>query len=259
MENALEISNLSFCYRDNGETRLAIEDANLSIAKGEFICLIGHSGCGKSTLLNLIAGLESPDMGGIVACGKPVIGPGVDRAMVFQYYSLFPWMTVLKNVAFSIEHSHAGAGLAKQEIIDLARESLAQVSMLDAADMYPFQLSGGMQQRVAIARALAMQSEILLMDEPFGALDARNRSKLQGLLESLWMSESNNRSAVFVTHDLDEAILLADRIVFMRPQRIERIIEVNLPRPRTAGDLTVFPGYHELRDELLELFYMDES
>lgn len=236
-----------------------LEDVSLSVAKGEFVCLIGHSGCGKSTLLNLVAGLEKPDMGGIVACGKPVAGPGVDRAMVFQHYSLFPWMTVSKNVVFSIEHSREGAKLSKQEVLQRAREALSQVGMADAAEMYPFELSGGMQQRVAIARALAMRSEILLMDEPFGALDARNRAKLQTLLERLWSRESNERSAVFVTHDLDEALLLADRIVFMRPRRIESVIEVDLPRPRAVGDLVATPAYQELRGKLLSLFYMDEE
>lgn len=257
--NAIEISNMSFAYRDAGQTYLAVENANLSIKRGEFVCLIGHSGCGKTTLLNLIAGLERPTVGGIVANGKPVTGPGADRAMVFQHYSLFPWMTVVKNVAFSIEHSRSGKKLSKDETLCRANTALAQVGMLDSADKYPFQLSGGMQQRVAIARALAMESEILLMDEPFGALDARNRAKLQALLERVWNDGDNERTAVFVTHDLDEAILLADRIVFMRPGHIERAIEVNLPRPRTTGDFTSLAGYHELRDELLNLFYMDED
>lgn len=259
MTNAIEISNMSFAYKDAGQTHLAIENANLQINRGEFVCLIGHSGCGKTTLLNLIAGLERPTVGGIIANGKPVAGPGTDRAMVFQHYSLFPWMTVIKNVAFSIAHSKHGKALSKEETLCRAKAALTQVGMLDSSDKYPFQLSGGMQQRVAIARALAMESEILLMDEPFGALDARNRARLQALLEEVWSAGSNDRTAVFVTHDLDEAILLADRIVFMRPGRVERVIEVDLPRPRTNGDFTSLPGYHELRDELLSLFYMDED
>ena len=250
---------MSFAYKDASQTHLAIEDANLQIKQGELVCLIGHSGCGKTTMLNLIAGLEKPTVGGIVANGKPVSGPGSDRAMVFQHYSLFPWMTAIKNVAFSIEHSKNGKGLSKDETLCRAKSALAQVGMLDSADKYPFQLSGGMQQRVAIARALAMESEILLMDEPFGALDARNRAKLQALLEEVWNDGDNGRTAVFVTHDLDEAILLADRIVFMRPGHIERVIKVDLPRPRTSGDFISLSGYHKLRDELLGLFYMDED
>ena len=258
-ENAIEISNLSFAYKDNGKTQLAIDNASLKIGKGEFVCLIGHSGCGKTTLLNLIAGLETPTAGGIIACGKPVSEPGADRSMVFQHYSLFPWMTALKNVVFSVEHSKSGRALGKDKVLQRAKDALAQVGMSEAADKYPFQLSGGMQQRVAIARALAMESDILLMDEPFGALDARNRAKLQALLEEVWNTGANRRTAVFVTHDLDEAILLADRIVFMRPGRIERVIDVRLPRLRTSGDITALDGYHELRDELLSLFYLDED
>ena len=250
------INGVSYCYRDNNEVYLALEDIDLHVTDGEFICLIGHSGCGKSTLLSLLAGLAMPDAGTVEVDGIRVTGPSTSRAMVFQHYSLFPWMKVVKNVAFSIRH--AGQKMGRDEACARALEYLKEVGMADAANKYPFQLSGGMQQRVAIARALAMESDILLLDEPFGALDARNRQELQELLLDLWHNAEHRRTVVFVTHDLSEALLLADRIVFMVPKHIECIVDVDFPRPRNLEKLSLDPHFREMRSELMELFYMDE-
>lgn len=252
----IDINGVSYCYRDNNEMYLALEDIDLHVTDGEFICLIGHSGCGKSTLLSLLAGLAMPDAGTVEVDGIRVTGPSTSRAMVFQHYSLFPWMKVVKNVAFSIRH--AGQKMGRDEACARALEYLKEVGMADAANKYPFQLSGGMQQRVAIARALAMESDILLLDEPFGALDARNRQELQELLLDLWHNAEHRRTVVFVTHDLSEALLLADRIVFMVPKHIECIVDVDFPRPRNLEKLSLDPHFREMRSELMELFYMDE-
>ena len=252
----IDINSVSYCYRDNNEVYLALEDIELHVADGEFICLIGHSGCGKSTLLSLLAGLAVPDAGTVEVDGIRVTGPSTSRAMVFQHYSLFPWMKVVKNVAFSIRH--AGQKMGRDEACARALEYLKEVGMADAANKYPFQLSGGMQQRIAIARALAMESDILLLDEPFGALDARNRQELQELLLDLWHNAEHRRTVVFVTHDLSEALLLADRIVFMVPKHIECIVDVDFPRPRNLEELSLDPHFREMRSELMELFYMDE-
>lgn len=252
----IDINNVSYCYRDNNEVYLALEDIDLHIADGEFICLVGHSGCGKSTLLSLLAGLAMPDAGSVEVDGVRVTGPSTSRAMVFQHYSLFPWMKVAKNVAFSIRH--AGRKVSREDAQAQALKYLSEVGMADASNKYPFQLSGGMQQRVAIARALAMESDILLLDEPFGALDARNRLELQELLLELWHSAEHRRTVVFVTHDLSEALLLADRIVFMVPKHIERIVDVDFPRPRSMEELSLDPQFRAMRAELMELFYVDE-
>lgn len=254
--SSIDINSVSYCYRDNNEVFLALEDVDLHVADGEFVCLVGHSGCGKSTLLSLLAGLAMPDAGSVEVDGIRVTGPSTSRAMVFQHYSLFPWMTVLKNVAFSI--CHAGQKISKDDAYTRALKYLDEVGMAKAADKYPFQLSGGMQQRVAIARALAMESDTLLLDEPFGALDARNRQELQELLLDLWHNAEHRRTVVFVTHDLSEALLLADRIVFMVPKHIERIVDVDFPRPRNLEELSLDPHFREMRSELMELFYVDE-
>lgn len=253
--SSIQIDGVSYCYRDSNQAFLALDNIDLSIPSGEFVCLVGHSGCGKSTLLSLLSGLVKPDTGTIRIDESKVDGPSVDRAMVFQHYSLFPWMTVEKNVAFSIRHSKRSLG--KAQVKGEVARRLSDVGMLEAAGKYPFQLSGGMQQRVAIARALAMESDILLLDEPFGALDARNRTELQQLLVDLWQSSKRKRTVVFVTHDLNEALLLADRIVFMRPKHIERIVDVDFARPRSLEELSLDLEFRKLRGELLELFYDD--
>jgi NitT/TauT family transport system ATP-binding protein len=204
----------------------ALSDINLSLDDGEFMSVVGASGCGKSTLLRIVAGLEPASGGELVLDSAPLLGPGKDRGMVFQQYTLYPWLSAQENVEFGLRH------LPKKQRADVARRFLDVVGLLDFARSYPFQLSGGMQQRVAIARALALQPSILLMDEPFGALDAQTRSLMQELLLSIW--ERDRLSVLFVTHDIDEAIFLADRICVLatKPGRVRELIDVPLPRPR---------------------------
>ena len=248
----IEAKNLTYEYDDGF---VALKDLNFRIDDGEFVCVVGHSGCGKSTLLRLISGLSLITSGELLFNGKQIEGPGLDRAVVFQQYSLFPWKTALKNVTYGIHQ--ASPELSKEEVRKKAEEALASVGMTHAKDRYPFQLSGGMKQRVAIARALALNSDTLLLDEPFGALDQHRRAQLQELLLNLWESGERRKTVVFVTHDIDEAILLADRIFFMRPGAIERVIEVGLDRNRDAATLAENPRFGELRRELLELFALD--
>ncbi len=256
----LEVDEVTYSYRDKAGTSRALDRVSLRVDEGEFVCLIGHSGCGKSTLLSVLAGLNTPDSGRVTMGGSPLEGPGTTRAVVFQHYSLFPWMTALKNVSFSMRK--AQKGLRKREAIERASAYLDQVGILKEAGRYPFQLSGGMQQRVAIARALAMESDVLLLDEPFGALDAKSRRELQNLLIRLWQEAGANgrrRTVVFVTHDIDEALVLADRILFMRPGRIERDIPVDMPRPREACCGKKCAAFLSLESAIRSLFYLDES
>jgi NitT/TauT family transport system ATP-binding protein len=204
----------------------ALNDINLTLEDGEFVSVVGASGCGKSTLLRIVAGLEPASGGELTLDGAALTGPGRDRGMVFQQYTLYPWLSAEDNIKFGLRH------LPKKERTEVARKFLAVVGLLDFAGSYPFQLSGGMQQRVAIARALALRPSILLMDEPFGALDAQTRSLMQELLLSIW--ERDRLSVLFVTHDIDEAIFLADRICVLstKPGRVRELIDVHLPRPR---------------------------
>ena len=218
---------------------VALEDASLSIRKGEFVCLIGPSGCGKSTLLRMIAGFEDVSEGRLHMWGKPVGGPGPDRGMVFQDYGLFPWLTVARNVGFG----PAARGRPAAEVADTTRRFVEMVGLAKFADAYPHQLSGGMKQRVAIARVLANEAEMVLMDEPFGALDAMTRENLQGELLDIW--QRTKLTVIFVTHAIEEAILLADRILVMSPGpgRIVADERVELPRPRDPTD----PDFNALR------------
>lgn len=250
---AISFKNVSYSYIDGNESYLALENVNLEIDDGEFVCLIGHSGCGKSTLLSLLAGLSMPTSGEILIDGTPVSGPSPDRSIVFQSYSLFPWQTALKNVTFSIRQTNKG--ISKEQARARALELLAQVGMEDAANRYPFQLSGGMRQRVAIARALGIDAPTMLLDEPFGALDPLIRSKLQELLLRLWNEgEGCCKTAVFVTHDIDEALILADRIVFMEPRHITREFILPKDRDRTADAIVEDARLHDIKREVMELF-----
>ncbi|MDR3305556.1 MAG: ABC transporter ATP-binding protein [Clostridiales Family XIII bacterium] len=256
----IEINNLSVEYAaEGGRPFTAVEDISLSVADGEFVAVIGSSGSGKSTLLSVLEGILSPAAGEVRIDGAPLSGPGTDRGVVFQHYSLFPWMSAGKNIAFGIEQ--AGSALSKAERREIADAYLAKVGLAGAGDKYPGQLSGGMQQRVAIARALAMDTEILLMDEPFGAVDAKNRTILQELLLELWEGDGTQakKTVVFVTHDIDEALLLADRVVMLEgsPGRVERIFEVPFPRPRNRAALVQSPEYAALRGELIARFFHD--
>ncbi len=229
----MEVQNLGRVFETRTGDVTALNDINFEVRRREFICVIGQSGCGKSTLIRILAGLDYPTSGQILLDGKEVHGPGPDRGMVFQGYTLFPWLTVKRNVMFGLlakgESSH------KAEID--ARMWLNMVGLSQFADAYPHQLSGGMKQRVAIARALANQPRILLMDEPFGALDAQTRCQMQNYLLQIWSAV--DVTVLFITHDLDEAIYLADRIIVLgaRPGHIREIINVPLLRPRTRETL----------------------
>ena len=225
---SIEIKNINKSFDGRGKNLSVLENINLEINDGELICLLGPSGCGKTTLLRLIAGLDQPTSGEIVANGELVEKPSGDRAVIFQQYSLFPWLTVLQNVTFGLEIS----GGSKEENIQAAERYLKSVGLLEFKDSYPHELSGGMKQRVAIIRSLLNHSPILLMDEPFSALDMQNRHKLQSQLIGVWKRFEN--TIVFVTHDVDEAVYLADKIVIMgkNPGRIDKVIEVDIERPR---------------------------
>lgn len=246
---AIELSHVGFHYSERGRRETVLDGVDLTIEDGQFVCVLGASGCGKSTLLSLMAGLRMPTAGAVRIDGRPVTGPGTDRAMVFQQASLFPWLTAIGNIRFGIRQAHRA--LDRRSVRRLAEQHLAQVGLTAAADKYPHQLSGGMCQRVAIARAFAMDADILLLDEPFGALDAGNRSDLQSLLERLWNGAGRRKTVVFVTHDLNEAVRLADRIIYMVPGRVAADLAVTLPRPRQGGRSAAESG---LRTALSALF-----
>lgn len=255
----IEIQNLTVDYSEKNKHFTALEDVSFSVEAGEFVSVIGSSGCGKSTLLSILEGINSPTKGSILIDGKPIQGTGPDRGVVFQHYSLFPWMTARKNVAFGVKQIKKK--LSKSERLKIADEFLDKVGLEDFKNKYPSQLSGGMQQRVAIARALAMDTDILLMDEPFGAIDAKNRTILQELLLKLWEGNGTQekKTVIFVTHDIDEAILLSDRIIMMssHPGRVNKEISVPFVRPRNRSKLVQTKEYGEFRNELLSLFYSD--
>jgi NitT/TauT family transport system ATP-binding protein/sulfonate transport system ATP-binding protein len=225
----------------NGEIE-ALAPVDLSIPKGEFVCLIGASGCGKSTLLRVIAGFEEPTTGGVSIDGRLITGPGSDRGMVFQDYALFPWMTVRDNISFGPRQRH----LPREEIARMADEFVRMVGLERFADRYPNQLSGGMKQRVAIARVLANNADILLMDEPFGALDALTREQLQHELLQIW--KRTGVTTIFVTHSVEEAVLLADRVLVMSagPGRIDSDFQIDLVRPRDVSS----PEFNALRRDI---------
>lgn len=249
----ISFKDVSYIYVNGDETFPALENVNLDIEDGEFVCLVGHSGCGKSTMLNIIAGLAKPTQGEVLIDGRPIEGPGPDRAIVFQNYSLFPWQTALKNVMFAIRQTNKGVSRERAKARALAL--LGQVEMEDAAGRYPFQLSGGMRQRVAIARALAVDAPILLLDEPFGALDPLIRHKLQELLMELWNGgEGRRKTTVFVTHDIDEALFLADRIVFMEPKHVIETLVLPRGRSRKLTEFDSDPAIKEAKQKVLRLF-----
>jgi NitT/TauT family transport system ATP-binding protein len=251
----IQLNHAYLDYVDNGKAFNALNDLNLSVEEGEFISIIGSSGCGKSTILNVLCGMRPLTRGEFLIDDAPVNGPGKNRGIVFQHYSLFPWMTSKRNVSFGIKQ--AKTDISVKEIDELARQHLNKVGLNGFENKYPFQLSGGMQQRVAIARTLAMKPEILLMDEPFGAIDAKNKIVLQDLLLDLLLNEEEKKTIVFVTHDVDEAILLSDRMLFMHDKKIEREIPVEFPRPRKREELVKNEEYRRLRDQIMGLFFRD--
>ncbi len=247
----IDIDHITFHYPGSGQRETALDDVSLSIEAGEFVCLLGPSGCGKSTLLSLLEGLNQADRGEIRIDNSIITRPGCDRAVVFQHYSLFPWLTARKNIIFGIRQS--GVRHSREEQRQLADYYLACVGLGNAGNRYPAELSGGMQQRVAIARALAMEADILLMDEPFGAIDPKLRQDLQELVSRL--SVEHHKTVVFVTHDIDEAILLADRIVMMEPKHIRSVVPVKFSHPRRRDAITQTEEYIQLRKHLMSLFY----
>jgi NitT/TauT family transport system ATP-binding protein len=244
----VEIWQLSVSFRQGSTVNHALENTTVDIAPGSFVCLLGPSGCGKSTLLNAVAGYVKPTTGWARVDGDPVLGPGSDRGMVFQQYSLFPWKTVRNNVAFGPYATGAGRARARA----IADELLDMVGLARFADRYPAELSGGMQQRVGIARALANKPTVLLMDEPFGALDSQTRAVMQENLLRLWAEFKI--TVIFVTHDVDEAIFLADRVLVMSasPGRIIEDVRVALPRPRSP-EVTTDSEFIALKRHLLQV------
>ncbi|WP_049565521.1 ABC transporter ATP-binding protein [Nonomuraea sp. SBT364] len=233
---------------------LALDRVDLDIADREFVTVVGPSGCGKSTLMSMAAGLVEPGTGEILLDGAPVAGPGPDRGVIFQQYALFPWLTVRKNVEFGLNLAPVPA----QERRERAQRAIDLVGLTDFADALPKTLSGGMKQRCAIARAYAVNPKVLLMDEPFGALDALTRVQLQDQLLDTWSQE--RRTVMFITHDVDEAVYLANRVIVMaaRPGRVHRVIDVDLPYPRTE-ELRLSPEFARIRNEVWHSVYHQTS
>ena len=225
----VKIDHVEKIYDGRKGKMIALNGVDLDIMENEFICVVGPSGCDKSTLLNIIAGLLEPTSGAVYVNGKKVEGTGTERGVVFQQYALFPWLTVMKNVMFGLKLK----GMSDEEAKKIAMKYIKMVELEDFVDSYPKELSGGMKQRVAIARAYAVQPEVLLMDEPFGALDAQTRTQLQSELIRTWQEEK--KTCFFITHDVEEAIILATKVIVMsaRPGRIKTIIDIDLPYPRT--------------------------
>ncbi|MEG0822121.1 MAG: ABC transporter ATP-binding protein [Burkholderiaceae bacterium] len=238
---------------------VALRDIDLNVARGEFVTLIGHSGCGKSTLLNLIAGLLAPTSGVLLLDGREIAGPGPDRAVVFQNHSLLPWMSCFDNVYLAVERVF-GAAEKKPQRVARTHAALALVGLTHATHKKPAEISGGMKQRVGIARALAMEPKVLLMDEPFGALDALTRARLQD--ELMKIAAAAGSTVVMVTHDVDEAVLLSDRIVMLSngpAATIGEIVEVPIARPRERLAMAHDPVYLECRERVLQFLYAKQS
>ena len=247
----IQIQGVEQTFKTNKGLFPALRDIDLDIAKGEFVALIGHSGCGKSTLLNLIAGLTTPTAGVLLCANREIAGPGPERAVVFQNHSLLPWLTCFDNVHLGIERVF-GKTETKAKLKARTDAALGMVGLTQAAQKRPGEISGGMKQRVGIARALSMEPQVLLMDEPFGALDHQTRELMQELLLGIW--EAERTTVLFVTHDIDEAIFLASTIYVMsaRPGRIQTKITVPLARPRTVAD-TASETFASLKLEILNL------
>jgi bicarbonate transport system ATP-binding protein len=231
-----------------------LENINLEVAQGEFVCVIGHSGCGKSTLLNMVSGFATPSTGQVLLEGKPITKPGPDRMVVFQGYALLPWMTAYENVHLAIDS--VNPKLPENEKREIALEHLAMVGLTEAADKKITQISGGMKQKVAIARALSIRPEVLILDEPFGALDAITKEELQEELLSIWNTQKC--TVLMITHDIDEALFLADRLVMMTngpAAGIGEVLTIDFPRPRSREEIMEDPRYYELRNSALDFLY----
>jgi NitT/TauT family transport system ATP-binding protein len=248
------LDQVSFSY---GKQQI-LSQIDLSINAGDFFCLLGPSGSGKSTLLRLISGLVPPSSGSITINGKPMTGPGLDRGVVFQDYSLFPWMSTGANLVLAIQQTHPDQ--SKRDAKELASEYLELVGLPNAFNRLPSELSGGMRQRAAIARAFAIGSPILLLDEPFGALDPVTRARLQDLLLELWQQDNRlNKTVLFITHDVDEALLLGSRIAVLglNPGKIKTVQEIDLPRPRQRTDIYRDPRFQPIRKQLVDAMHED--
>ena len=246
------IKDVKKIYDGRNGPVVALNGANLEIRNNEFICVVGPSGCGKSTLLNILAGLLEPTSGEVLVDGKPVEGTSVDRGVVFQQYALFPWLTVKKNVEFGLKLQKK----SKEECEEIAMKYIKMVGLEKFTNSYPKELSGGMKQRVAIARAYAVNPSLLLMEEPFGALDAQTRTQLQTELLKTW--EEEMKTCFFITHDVEEAILLASRVVVMsaRPGRIKEVIDIDIPYPRDQ-ESKMLPRFTELKNYIWNMVYKE--
>jgi len=247
----LKLVDVTRIFGAEKEEMKALESINLEVKENEFLCFIGPSGCGKTTLLRMVAGLDYPSSGKIILDGKEIKGPSPDRGMVFQEFSLFPWRTVIKNVTFGLEIQ----GIDRGEQYKIAKEYIELVGLKGFENRYPYELSGGMKQRVAIARALATDPAILLMDEPFGSVDAQTRNVLQEELLEIW--KRTKKTVLFVTHSVDEAVYLADRVAVMsaRPGCIVKCLDIDIPRPRKRTSMEV----NEFREKLLMLLGLERS
>jgi len=248
----VKIDSVKKVFSGRGNETVALDGVDLDIYDNEFVCVIGPSGCGKSTLLNIVAGLDTPTGGHVYVDGKEVNGPGSERGVVFQQYALFPWLTVEKNVRFGL----AEQGMGRAEAAAIAQKYLEMVDLTGFAKAYPKELSGGMKQRVAIARAYAVNPKVLLMDEPFGALDAQTRTELQSELLTTW--EKEQKTCFFITHDVEEAIVLAQRVVIMsaRPGRIKEIVKIDIPYPRSQ-ETKMSPRFLELKNYIWGKVYQE--
>ena len=255
-KKSIEVKDISVSFKTPTGVFTAIKNIDLEIKKGEIVSLIGHSGCGKSTLLGTISGMTTPTSGSVMANDKLVKGPGPDRGIVFQNYSLLPWLTVYKNIFEAVDSVFKDKTVAEKR--EITEENLKMVNLWNHKDKLPGQLSGGMKQRVAIARAFAINPSILLLDEPFGALDALTKGSMHIELLKLWNLDNRNKTIVMVTHDIEEAIFLSDRVVVMNngPEAtIKEIVDVPLERPRNKKDIVHNPAYMETHDRLMGLLF----
>lgn len=253
-EPFLSLENVAKVYPTPKGPYTVLQDVNLNVAEGEFICLIGHSGCGKTTLLNMVSGFATPSSGYVTLHNRPITGPGPDRMVVFQNYALLPWLSALENIYLAVDAVHPQK--SRPEKMAIAREHLALVGLTDAADKCPPQLSGGMKQRVSIARALAIRPEVLILDEPFGALDAITKEELQEELLKIW--NDHRCTVLMITHDIDEALFLADRLVMMTngpAAQIGEILTIPFPRPRQRERIMEDPEFYRLRNYALDFLY----
>ncbi|WP_193194931.1 nitrate ABC transporter ATP-binding protein [Nostoc sp. MG11] len=253
-ENFLVIEGVSKIYPSSEGPYTVLDGVDLKVREGEFVCIIGHSGCGKSTLLNMVSGFNTPTDGIVLLQDKPITEPGPDRMMVFQNYCLLPWLSVFDNVYLAIDSVFPKKPQAEKRAI--AREHLAMVGLTEAADKKPNQLSGGMKQRVAIARALSIRPQVLILDEPFGALDAITREELQEELLQIW--REHQVTVLMITHDIDEALFLADRVVMMTngpAAHIGEILNIPFSRPRNRRRIMEDPEYYELRNYALDFLF----